>query len=107
MEIGDRIRYLRRKANLTQTELARKLGVVTSTVGFWETNKREPDLNAIVKMSEMFNVSADYLLNNYNDNTIMIFGRAGTHKNIEVTDSQIKLIEDFVELLRHENEEKK
>lgn len=107
MEIGDRIRYLRRKANLNQTELAKKLGVSTSTVGFWETNKREPDLDLLVKLSEMFNVSADYLLNNYNDNTIMIYGRAGSHKNIDFTDEQIRLIEDFIETLKKGNEEKK
>ena len=49
MEIGDKIRYLRRKSNMNQTELAQKLGVVTSTVGFWETGRRQPDLDAIVK----------------------------------------------------------
>ena len=104
MEIGDKIRYLRRKSNMNQTELAQKLGVVTSTVGFWETGRRQPDLDAIVKISEIFNVSTDYLLNDYNDNTVVILGKAGTHKNIVVSDDQIDLIENFIESLKHNDE---
>lgn len=107
MKFGDKIRFLRRKANMNQTELAEKLGVGTSTIGSWETNIRKPDFNYIIKLSEIFNVSIDYLLNSHNDNSIVILGREGTFKNITVTDEQIKIIEDFIDTLKSEDENKK
>lgn len=106
MKFGDKIRFLRRKANMNQTELAKKLGVGTSTVGSWETNIREPDFRILVKLSEIFNVSIDYLLNSHNDNSILIIGREGTFKNIKVSDEQIEIIENFIEKLKNENGDK-
>lgn len=101
MEIGDRIRFLRRKASMNQSELAKILGVSTSTVGFWEIGKRTPDVKLLVKIAEVFNVTTDYLLNHYNDNTIAIIEKGGLYKNIIVPEQHIKLIEDFIKSLKN------
>ncbi len=62
MSIGVRIQELRKSENLTQKKLADLLGVAPNTIGMYEQNRRSPDLETVVKMSEIFNVSADYLL---------------------------------------------
>lgn len=60
--LGARIAALRREKNMSQYTLAQELGVSPSAVGMYEQNRREPDLNTVVKLSQLFSVSTDYLL---------------------------------------------
>jgi transcriptional regulator with XRE-family HTH domain len=47
---------------MTQSELAQKIGITTSSVGMYETGVRHPSYEVLYKLSEIFNVSIDYLL---------------------------------------------
>lgn len=60
--IADRIRYLRDKSGLTQTDLANKLGISRSAVNSWEMSLSSPSLANIIEMSLIFHVSVDYLV---------------------------------------------
>lgn len=60
--LGNRIKALREKEGLKQDELAKKLSVSPSAIGMYETNKREPNNEIIIKLAEYFNVTTDYLL---------------------------------------------
>ena len=60
--IGDRIRQLRQNAGMTQAELARRLGISSSSVGMYEQNRREPSSDMLVKLGKIFDVSTDWLL---------------------------------------------
>lgn len=62
MRLGDRIRLERNKNNLSQAMLGKILNVSQQAIGKWEKNIAEPDTNALSKLSEVFNVSVDYLL---------------------------------------------
>lgn len=62
MILADKIIELRKKEGLSQEELADKLGVSRQSVSKWEMAQSTPDLNRILKMSELFGVSTDYLL---------------------------------------------
>lgn len=60
---GERLRRLRRNANYTQAELSGMLGVVTSSVGKYESAADSyPSVEILVKLAEIFDVSTDYLL---------------------------------------------
>ena len=61
-DIADRIRYLRDKSGLTQTDLANKLGISRSAVNSWEMSLTSPSLSNLVEMSKIFKVSIDYLV---------------------------------------------
>lgn len=60
--IADRIRYLRDKNGLTQTDLAKQLGISRSAVNAWEMSLSSPSISNIIEMTQLFHVSADYLL---------------------------------------------
>lgn len=60
--LGERIRRLRTGARLKQNELAQKLGISTSAVGMYEQGRREPPYHILLKISELFGVSIDWLL---------------------------------------------
>lgn len=56
-----KIKELREELKLTQKELAEKLNNVQRNVSNWENGSSEPDLETIVKLAEIFNVSIDEL----------------------------------------------
>jgi DNA-binding XRE family transcriptional regulator len=57
------IRYYRNKFDLTQTELALKIGVSLDTVSRWETGKRDPRSSDLRKMATLFGCAIDDLVN--------------------------------------------
>lgn len=62
-DFGDRLRKLRVGQNLTQGQLGEKLGVVPSTIGKYEkVADSYPSVEILIKLSDFFNVSIDYLL---------------------------------------------
>lgn len=62
MNLGTRIMNLRKKKGLSQQELADKLFVTDKTISSWEKNRTEPGLEMIVKLSELLDCSASYLI---------------------------------------------
>lgn len=62
MDIGKRIREYRKIYNLSQEQLADKIFVSRQTVSNWENNKTYPDIQIIVSLSILFNVSLDELI---------------------------------------------
>lgn len=62
MIMADKIIELRKKNGWSQEELAEKLGVSRQSISKWEGAQSIPDMNRIVKLSEVFGVSTDYLL---------------------------------------------
>lgn len=53
---------LRISSKLTQAEMALKLGISKSTVSMYENGNREPDIETLEKIADLFNVDIDYLL---------------------------------------------
>ena len=64
MNIGKRFRTFRKKANLSQMEAAELIGVKNYQLGNYETNRSEPNIETLKKMSEVYNVTIDSLLGN-------------------------------------------
>lgn len=62
MDIGIKIKNARKKANLTQEQVAEFLGVSRQTISNWEAEKTYPDIVSVVKMSDLYHVSLDHLL---------------------------------------------
>ena len=62
MTIGERIKELRKKNDLTQEKLAEYLGVSFQAVSKWECGQSCPDLSLIVPLTKLFQISADELL---------------------------------------------
>lgn len=58
----ERIYELRVEKNLSRADLALKLNVSVRLIGYWETGERECDFDMLLKISDIFSVSVDYLL---------------------------------------------
>ena len=81
---ASKLSYLRKKEKMSQEQLANKLNISPSTVGMYETAKRQPDNEMVTKIANFFNVSTDYLL----DNDL---------KDINVSEDNKKLVQSLVD----------
>lgn len=62
MTLGEKIKELRKKANISQEELAEKVGVSRQAVTKWESDAGLPDLDNLKSIASLFNISIDELL---------------------------------------------
>ncbi len=65
--VGERIRNLRIDARMTQEELGLKVGVIKQTVSSWEKGISTPNYDILVELSNIFQVSTDFLLGKTDD----------------------------------------
>ncbi|PJI08133.1 MULTISPECIES: helix-turn-helix domain-containing protein [Clostridium] len=62
MSLGEKIQSLRKQNNLSQEQLAEKLMVSRQSVSKWELDQSIPDVHKIIEISNLFEVTTDYLL---------------------------------------------
>ncbi len=62
MTIGDNIRLLRKERGMTQSQLAQILCLSQDTVSLWELNKSLPDIESLIRLTQIFDVTSDYIL---------------------------------------------
>ena len=62
MELGRQIKRHRQEAKLSQEELANRVYVSRQTISNWENDKSYPDVNSLVLLSEIFQISLDKLI---------------------------------------------
>ena len=62
IELGERIRALRREMDLTQERFADIMETTQRKISYWESGKVEPDLVSLWKLADFFDVSIDFLL---------------------------------------------
>ncbi len=62
VDFGNTLRTLRRKEDMTQAELARKLDLTKSVISAYENGLRLPSYDILIHISRIFRVSTDYLL---------------------------------------------
>lgn len=89
--MGQRLRALRLEKNLSQKQVAERIGVAVSAVSSYEAGTRYPSYKALIKLAGIYHVSCDYLIG------------LTTSRNIDVSglnDEEIELVSQTVALLR-------
>ncbi len=89
--IADRIKMLREKHEMTQTELAKELEITRASVNAWEMGISCPSVPYVIEMSVIFNVSTDYLLGRLNNNTLNLDG---------LSEKEIGMLSELAEYFR-------
>ena len=64
MEFSERLKELRKKANVTQVEVAEKLGISQPAYASWERGIKKPTQENLVKIAQVLNASVDFLVGN-------------------------------------------
>lgn len=61
-ELAEHIKELREEKSLTQSQLAKELGVTQSTIAKWESAERIPSLEFLIKIAKTYHCSIDWLV---------------------------------------------
>lgn len=91
VDMGKRLRALRRSKGLTQAQVAERLGATKMTISAYELGTRYPSLDMLTGLASLFGVSTDYLLGRKNETTVSVEG---------LSEAQTALIAKLVEELR-------
>ncbi|PWM42695.1 MAG: XRE family transcriptional regulator [Clostridiales bacterium] len=89
---GSRVRELRIGLNIDQVRLAKDLKVSKQTVSNWENDNVYPSVDMLIKLSNYFSVSTDYLLDLDNRRYIEVTG---------LTEEQIGRIQKIIKDIQH------
>ena len=65
MSFNEQLTKLRKRKNITQIELANLMNVKQYVISSWETGRSEPNISQIIKLSDIFKISTDYLLDRH------------------------------------------
>lgn len=94
MSVGERIKDLRTQKKLTQTDLAKLVGLTYIQVGRYETQKSNPSSDVLQKLATALDTTADYLMNGSSDEVVAT----------QLTDKE--LLRQFKEVEQLNNEDK-
>ncbi len=92
--LSSKIKLLREKQDLTQADLARKLGLTRSSINAWEMGLSVPSTNYIVELSKLFNVSSDYLLGLDETSTLQVSG---------LSPKQVTVLNELIECMKNKD----
>lgn len=92
MKFSECLKMYRLRANMTQFELANRLQVSPATVSKYEVGSVSPDINMLIRISNIFNISTDELLGLSKDNN------SSSDVKIFYSSDEIELLELFKQL---------
>jgi transcriptional regulator with XRE-family HTH domain len=104
----NRIKLLREELKISQKELALKLGLTEGSVSLYEKGDRKPSYEILIKLSEIFGCSIDYIIgisndrNNELNSNLLKIGLDMKNYN-PPTEEQKKQIEDFAKFVLKDN----
>ena len=94
VNMGEKLKSLRIEKNLTQKQVADRIGLAISAVSSYESGTRYPSYDVLIKLARIFHVSTDYLLGITNTRNIDVTG---------LRDNEIELVSQLVDMLRNKN----
>ena len=104
MDFGKRFKHYRQQAGLTQKEAAEVIGIKDYQLGNYETNRSQPSLEILIKMSKAYSISIDKMLgNNVLRNK---YEKDQTDNNQDYIDVN-EVLKKFTEYVDQVNKEKK
>lgn len=89
MQMGKRIKVLRIARNMTQRELANRLGVTSSVVSAYENDSRLPSYKVLFRLCKALHVDANYLIDLEQKDVALPFS--------ELSENQLKIISDLIQ----------
>lgn len=89
--IADKIKALRISNDMTQNDVAKKLGITRSSVNAWEMGISVPSTMYVVELAQLFSVSADYILGLEQKMVLDISG---------LDDDSVKILNDMVQYMK-------
>ena len=94
--VAEKIKELRISQKLTQSDVAKKLGITRASVNAWEMGISIPSTQYIVELALLFKVSSDYLLNIPRTSTVSVDG---------LSEKEVSAVKNVIECLKERNKQ--
>ncbi len=94
--ICDKIKELRKRSKLTQTQLSQKLGLTRASINAWEMGISIPSTQYIIELARLFSVSSDYILDLSEESYISTRG---------LTSTQLEVLHKLLDYFYQENQQ--
>ncbi len=91
INMGQKLKFLRKENGLTQKQIAERIGLAVSAVSSYESGARYPSYKVLVKLARIYHVSTDYLMGLTDARNLDVSGLA---------EEEIALVSRLVEKLR-------
>ena len=92
IDFGNTLKTLRLQHNLTQSQLAQKLGVTKSVISAYETGLRMPSYDILIAIAKIFKVTTDYLLGIENKQSVDFSG---------LTEEEVHTLLNLIKAMKH------
>lgn len=92
LNFSNRLKTLRKEKNISQQELAEEIKISRTSIGYYENEKRNPDLKILIKLADFFEVSLDFLA-----------GKSNLRKNAEQITNEIEISDAIKEKILNSN----
>lgn len=100
MNFGAKLQKLRKEKKMSQRNLAAVLNVSHVQIGKYERSENEPDITSIKRLSQIFDVSVDYLLTDEND--LVTLKKVKYSKLVESVSKIEKIAQDILEIMQED-----
>ena len=91
VDLGHKLKTLRLQHDMTQAQLASKLGLTKSVVSAYETGLRLPSYDVLIHLAKIFSVSTDYLLGHESKHELDLSG---------LTESEINALLNLIKAMK-------
>lgn len=100
--MADRLIELREKHHLSQTAVAKRMGVTPALISAYEKTERNPSIDKLISLADIYHTSTDYILGRsiVDPNTAMIEVK-------DLTDAQIRILRELVEVMKVQERNRK
>lgn len=95
-DLSTKLKELRMSQNLSQADVAKKLGISPSIVSGYETGERTPSTENLLALSYLYKCSTDYLLGKSNDKPTVTLDTDG------LTTEQIQALQTLIQTMKHD-----
>lgn len=92
VDFGNTLKTLRLREDMTQAQLAQKLGLTKSVISAYETGLRLPSDDVLIHVSKIFKVSTDYLLGVESQHDLDLSG---------ISDDEVAALKNLIKAMRN------
>ena len=91
VNMGQKLKLLRNEKNMTQQQVADRVGLAVSAISSYESGIRYPSYGTLIKLASMYHVSCDYLIGMSDTRTLDVTG---------LRDNEIEIISNTIDAFR-------
>jgi transcriptional regulator with XRE-family HTH domain len=93
MDLGERLKYLRKQQRWTQEQLAQYLNISRSQISKWENGDLLPDVQSLEKLSNLYNVSVDFLIGKHSSKKELLREVRRWYQADDISEKMIRIID--------------